>query len=145
MFLTNYADTSYIWENGDNRVNIFSNELVARHYDIEVKTYCFVDATMYPFETETCTINFTAQNLDNNGQMLSIRLPDNFLNLFKSIGEWHISKPDNIRNYTTVHNFNGRNFSGVVLHIEMDRRQTYYVWKYLIPTAAITLINTATF
>ncbi|XP_052078203.1 neuronal acetylcholine receptor subunit beta-4-like isoform X1 [Mytilus californianus] len=145
VLLTNYADKSNIFEDNDKRVYIYSNGLVERRDDIEVKTYCVVNPTRYPFETETCTLNFRAQNLDNKEQMLSIGLPANFLNLFKSNGEWHISKPDKIRHYTTIEHVNGRNFSVVILHIEMDRRQTYYVWRFLAPTVAITFINIVTF
>ncbi|CAC5382804.1 unnamed protein product [Mytilus coruscus] len=145
VILTNYADKSNIFEDNDKLVNIYSNGLVERHDIIKVKTYCFVDSTRYPFETETCTLNFAAQHLDNKEQMLSIRLPDHFLNLYKSNGEWHISKPDKIKTYTTIENVNGRNFSVVILHIEMDRRQTYYVWKFLVPTITMTMINIVTF
>ncbi|XP_052078217.1 neuronal acetylcholine receptor subunit alpha-7-like isoform X2 [Mytilus californianus] len=145
VFLRNYAEKSNIFDDNDKRVNIYSNGLVEWHDDIEVKTYCFVDSTRYPFETENCKLHFSAQHLNSKEQMLTIRLPDNFLNLFKSNGEWHISKPDKIRNYTTIVHFNGRNFSSVVLHIEMDRRQTYYVWKFFVPTISITLINIVTF
>ncbi|XP_063415352.1 ligand-gated ion channel 4-like [Mytilus trossulus] len=146
VFLTNYADTSNIFDDVTKRVNIFSNGRVERHDDIEIKTYCFVNPTRYPFETETCELNFAAQQLDINEQILHIKLPDNFLNYFKSNGEWLISKPDKIRSYmTTIENSSGRNFSGVVLQIEMERRQTYYVWKFLVPTITITLINIVTF
>ncbi|XP_052078215.1 neuronal acetylcholine receptor subunit beta-4-like isoform X11 [Mytilus californianus] len=86
VLLTNYADKSNIFEDNDKRVYIYSNGLVERRDDIEVKTYCVVNPTRYPFETETCTLNFRAQNLDNKEQMLSIGLPANFLNLFKSNG-----------------------------------------------------------
>ncbi|XP_052078211.1 neuronal acetylcholine receptor subunit beta-4-like isoform X8 [Mytilus californianus] len=145
VLLTNYADKSNIFEDNDKRVYIYNNGMVERRDVIEVKTYCVVDPTRYPFETETCTLNFRTQNLDNKELILSIGLPSNFLNLFKSNGEWHISKPDKIRNYTTIENVIGRNFSVVILHIEMDRRQTYYVWKFLAPTVAITFINIVTF
>ncbi|VDI05088.1 Hypothetical predicted protein [Mytilus galloprovincialis] len=145
VFLTNYAEKSNIFGDNNKRVNIYRNGLVEWHDDIEVKTYCFVDSTRYPFETENCKLHFSAQHLNDQEQKLTIRLPDNFLNLFKSNGEWHISSPGKIRNYTTIVNFNGRNFSSVVLHIEMDRRQTYYVWKFFVPTISITLINIVTF
>ncbi|VDI05090.1 Hypothetical predicted protein, partial [Mytilus galloprovincialis] len=138
----NHQSTS---RDNDKLVNIYSNGLVEPRDVIEVKTYCFVDSTRYPFETETCTLNFAAQQLDNEEQVLSIGLPANFLKLYKSDGEWDISKPDKIKTFTTIENINGRNFSAVILLIEMDRRQTYYVWRFLFPTITMTLINIVTF
>lgn len=145
VVLTNSADNLNIFEDREKLVNIYSNGLVEWHDHIEVKTYCFVDATRYPFETETCSFNFSAQYLDNKEQLLSIPLQDDFLKYFQSNGEWQITKPDRIRNCTTVHDINGKNVSGVVLQIEMVRRQTYYVWKFFIPTVAITFMNLITF
>lgn len=143
--LINYADKSNIFENKNALVNIYSTGLVEWHNFIELKTYCFVDTTKYPFETEICKLHFSAQNLDDKEQLLKIKLQDDYFNRFQSNGEWHISSPNNIRTYTEIRNSRSKRFAGVVLEIEMERRQTYYVWKFLIPTVAIKCINMVTF
>ncbi|XP_063414987.1 neuronal acetylcholine receptor subunit alpha-7-like [Mytilus trossulus] len=145
VHLINYADRSNIFEDKDTLVNIYSTGLVEWHNFIELKTYCFVDTTQYPFETEICKLHFSAQYLDEKEQLLKIQLQDDYFNQFQSNGEWHISKPDKIRTYTEIRNSNSKRFAGVVLEIEMERRQTYYVWKFLVPTVAITCINMVTF
>ncbi|XP_071123766.1 neuronal acetylcholine receptor subunit alpha-7-like [Mytilus edulis] len=145
VHLINYADKSNIFEDKDTLVNVYSTGLVEWYNFIELKTYCFVDTTQYPFETEICKLQFSAQNLDDKEQLLKIQLQDDYFNRFQSNGEWHISKPNKIRTYTEIRNSNSKRFAGVVLKIEMERRQTYYVWKFLVPTVAITCINMVTF
>ncbi|CAC5382806.1 CHRNA7 [Mytilus coruscus] len=142
IHLINYADKSNIFEDKDTLVNIYSTGLVEWHSFIEL---FIVDTTQYPFETEICKLHFSAQNLDDKEQLLKIQLQDDYFNRFQSNGEWHISKPNKIRTYTEIRNTTGKRFAGVVLEIEMERRQTYYVWKFLIPTVAITCINMVTF
>lgn len=143
--MINYADKSNIFENKDTLVSVYSTGLVEWHNFIELKTYCFVDPTQYLFETEICKLQFSAQKLDDKKHLLKIQLQEDYFNRFQSNGEWHISKPNNIRTYTEIRNSNSKRFAGVVLEIEMERRQTYYVWNFIVPTVAITCINMVTF
>lgn len=145
MNLVNYADNPNIFVDNEKRVNIYSDGRVEWQSDLVLKTYCLVDTERYPFETETCKLNFTAQHLQKKEQVFSIRMEDDFFNKYYSNGEWHISKPEHIKCYNTHRYWNDKTFAGVVLEIEMNRRQTYYVWRFFTPTIAITCINLVTF
>ncbi|XP_071128051.1 neuronal acetylcholine receptor subunit beta-4-like [Mytilus edulis] len=143
--LINYTDNPNIFVDEKKRVNIDSDGLVEWQNDLILKTYCLVDTQRYPFETETCKLNFAAQHLQNEEQVFSIKMKNNFFKQYHSNGEWHISKPEHIKCYKSNRHWDDKTFAGVVLEIEMNRRQTYYVWRFFTPTIAITCINLVTF
>lgn len=135
--LMNNAGNPNVLEEMNKRISIYNGGQAEWRGFVEFKTYCFVDTTRYPFDTQICKLNFSAENLDYKEQELTLRMQDGFLNEFRSNGEWNIAKQENVRTYTIERNLHGKSFSGVVLEIKMDRLTTYYEWRYIVPTISL--------
>lgn len=143
--LMNNAENKMFFENEDKLVNIYSNGLVEWYDFVKIQTYCFVNTEKYPFETENCKLNFSSKILDNKEQMLTISFQQHSFDQFASNGEWTINKPENIKTYEYLRKSGGKEFASVVMEINMYREQTYYLWKFVIPTIAISILDIVTF
>lgn len=143
--LMNNAGNPNVLEDMNKRISIYNGGQAEWRGFVEFETYCHVNTTRYPFDTQICKFNFSALNLDYKEQDLEIQIQDDCMNDFRSNGEWIIKKQKNIKTYKIIRNLHGKRFAGVVLEIKIDRLRTYYIWKFLIPTISFIIVDFLSF
>jgi len=129
-------------ENGEN-VIIYNDGTVLWHSNKKLKTFVRVDTTYYPFEVQVFLFNFSKLYFDDTYQQNYYSSKDNVTEHFVSNGEWVFNHQ---REQTMkAYNGTGKIFSNIIWQFKMDRRQTYYVWTFLIPAIALSIASLVTF
>jgi hypothetical protein len=147
VILTNSVNRKDIFEETGENVIIYNNGTVLWNSYNKLKTFVYVKTTYYPFEVQVFHFNFSKLHLDDTYQQNYYSSEDNVIVNFVSNGEWvfNYQRGKTTRTYTEAHNRNGKIFSNIIWQFEMDRRQTYYVWSFLVPTGALSFVSLITF
>jgi len=107
----------------------------------------YVKTTYYPFDVQAFDFNFSKLYFDDTYQQNYYSSEDNVTDNFVSNGEWvfNYQRGQTMRRYTEAHDRNRKIFSDIIWQFEMDRRQTYYVWSFLVPAIALSIASLVTF
>ena len=147
VILSNSVNRKDIFEETGENVIIYNDGTVLWHSNKHLKTFENIDTTFYPFEEQVFDFNFSKLYFDDTYQQNYYSSEDNAIDNFVSNGEWDFNpqKGQTKKPYTEAHNRNGKIFSNIIWQFEMYRRQTYYVWSFLIPAAALSFVSVLTF
>ena len=147
VILTNSVNKKDIFEETGEHVIIYNDGTVLWRSIKHLKTFVHVDTTNYPFEVQVFRFNFSKLYFDDKYQQNYYSSEDNAIANFVSNGEWvfNCQRWQTTRTYIEPNDRNGKIFSDIIWQFEMDRRQTYYVWSFLIPVAALSFVSVFTF
>lgn len=110
-------------------------------------TFCNVDVTYYPYDTQNCVVEITswAYTVDE----ISLRSTRETVNIedIKPHGEWTIlsSSIESRELQETKENGNIEKFSQLDFYIKMQRKSNYYISSVLLPVILTSYLNTFVF
>lgn len=147
VVLTNSVNRKDIFEKNGENVIIYNDGTVLWHSYKKLKTFVHVDTTFYPFDVQDFYFNFSKLYFDDTYQQNYFNSEDNVIGNFVSNGEWdfnHQRSPP-MRRCLETHDRNGKRSSKIIWQFTLDRRQTYYIWSFLVPIAALSFVSVLTF
>lgn len=126
-------------------VNVASDGLVRWYPVMELRTSCAVDLTVYPFDTQTCTVSLETWYHDRRYLILHAsadglaRSPSHFM----ENGEWEIL---NITARPREALYVGKEvinyfYSNILFSVTLKRRSFYHVVTIVFPFAVFTFLN----
>ncbi|XP_041362908.1 neuronal acetylcholine receptor subunit beta-3-like [Gigantopelta aegis] len=123
-------------------LNLFSNGSVLWYPGEDFETYCSMDVTMYPFDTQTCSIEFFITYDTIYHVSLYPRSDSVSLDAFMKSSEWEVVNTTVIREIRLYSNFE---FSFVVVSMTMDRKPSNLILRVLFPVFILAFLNVLVF
>ncbi|RCN43754.1 Neurotransmitter-gated ion-channel ligand binding domain protein [Ancylostoma caninum] len=149
-----YAPTDKVWTPAIFAENIMQTEPVACHdtfpdsvivssngdivrvFTLSVLFTCTIKAGKFPFDTQSCSLDFAEYLMDPSETDLSMSVVEDAI--FKGNGEWCIK---NITNSMRLIDSGVEPYHTVSLNFQMQRLSPYYVTLMIIPIQVITNIS----
>ena len=113
------------------------------HWDLSInfQTYCDIDVTYYPFDTQRCTIDFGEWSYTNKEINFTTVAKGIELGPYKGNGEWDI-----VGTFVYTQNV-GTELQYTQLHfgLVLKRRSLYYILNIIVPLVLISILCVISF
>lgn len=143
LFIDNSLDDVSILQDSNVMFKVLRDGAVEWKLPRIFTTFCNVDVTYYPFDTQNCVIEITswAYTVDE----LSLRATRESVNIedIKPHGEWTIlsSSIETRELQETKENGDVEKFSQLDFYIKMKRKSNYYISSVLLPVILTSYLN----
>lgn len=139
IILRNSANSATRLGNNLFLIKVWSNGTVSWIPSQILKVSCLLNEKLYPFDTQICDINFTANQPTNKLKLISSH---DFVGLdrFDSSAIWDVAN-------TSVKNFTHPlySYSGINFRFFLRRRHKYYVFYMIIPLLTLSSVTVLVF
>lgn len=141
IVLINSMETKLIFQSNDE-VLLDSKGTVTWNAYLNMDTFCPIDTTFYPFDTQICNLVFSKLYISDRYNYLCHDDSNNIIQSYVSNGEWDIV---DIRRLYNTRFFPLGNFTEIIFRIIMERKSEYYSWTYVMPMISLAVVNVAAF
>lgn len=120
---------------------MFYDGTVIYNFPTVIEVQCPVDVTKFPFDTQTCTLQFGSWIY--NGFQVDIDIKNDFADLTSMMSnvEWVVDKVT-AEKHSTIYLCCSEPFPDVRYHLHITRKPRYYQTHILFPSMVITLLAT---
>ena len=122
------------------RLRVFSDGKVIWYQPEIIHSTCAVDVTMFPFDTQTCNLQFITQEYSYRELTLKSTNPSLNVRSFTENSQW-ILKSSEISSKIPVAHYNSR----LHLKLVLERRYIFYIFYILCPVLFLSLLNMVVF
>ncbi|XP_041363809.1 neuronal acetylcholine receptor subunit alpha-7-like [Gigantopelta aegis] len=119
-------------------VNVYNTGMVVWYPGDDIETYCSMDVTMFPFDTQTCRIEFFISSDAAAAVDLYPRIDSIALDAFKKSNEWELVNTTAVREIRLYSNFE---FSFVVVSMTLDRKTSGLILSVLLSVFIQAFLN----
>ncbi|XP_059158985.1 acetylcholine receptor subunit alpha-like [Physella acuta] len=105
-------------------------------------TYCELDLTDYPFDHQTCTIQFVAMTLSSDEMSFKTMSTDMGLTFFTKNGEWELLDTSM---KTSILNTGSLYMSSIEVTFVMKRRPNFLLINIILPVVFLSFLNLLVF
>ena len=136
-----YASTAKL-----SSVKASSDGIVKLRSSLFLKTKCSLDLNYYPFDVQKCGIVFSSWIYDISRLNVSLRNCKASYNdsVFKIITGDHLMELHAVRAVRTLvtdERYGGKTYPFLHFNLYIQRRSTYYIFNFLIPSILINIIG----
>ncbi|CAG2200683.1 CHRNN [Mytilus edulis] len=141
IVLINSMEAKIIFQSNDE-VLLDSKGTITWNAYLNLDTFCPIDTTLYPFDTQTCNLVFSKLYTSDRYNNICHDDSNNIIQSYVSNGEWDIV---DIRRLYNTRLFPLGNFTEIIFRIIMERKSEYYYWTYVMPMLSLAVVNVAAF
>ena len=123
------------------RVYILSNGTVTWALAFQLETHCVVDLRYFPFDEQTCYIQFISWAYATSFLTFAVEGSDLVLDTYEENGEWDLVSANQSTYSTEVSTKPGGNMTLLRMTVTLRRVPTFFVLNIVVPSVLITVLS----
>ncbi|XP_041357549.1 neuronal acetylcholine receptor subunit alpha-7-like [Gigantopelta aegis] len=119
-------------------LNLFSNGMIVWYPGDDLDTYCNMDVTLFPFDTQKCSIEFFIGSQPLYAVDMHPKIANISMTAFQLSNEWDVTNTSAVRELRVLSKFE---FPFIVMSMTMRRKPSNLILSVLLPVLIVAFLN----